>query len=55
MSIIFIAVALHRPMPRIRVGDVDCGGAVESIFGETFFDRVRTTTNEDVAKLGLYG
>jgi hypothetical protein len=32
MSIIFIAVALHRPMPRMRVGDVDGVGAVESIF-----------------------
>jgi hypothetical protein len=39
MSIMFIAVALQRPMPRMRVGDVGCVGAVESIFGETFFDR----------------
>src|SRR5579864_1724591 len=55
MSIMFIAVALHRPMPRMRVGDVDDVCAGEFIFAETLLATSSDHEEESCSMLRHYG
>jgi hypothetical protein len=49
MSIMFSAVALHKPIPRMSVGGPVVGWEVESIFVET----LRATPSHDKGNMQL--